>query len=90
MIAVNLSKRLGYNVSNYDEIMNCGKVLIKKTNILFKKEWFDFRLLMDIIKSDKKSTGKLTMVLINTRPILVDVTNIDEVKLVVDEIYESI
>ena len=90
MIAVNLSKRLGYGVSNYKEIINCGKTLIKKTNILFKREWFDFKLLMDIIKSDKKSTGKLTMVLINTRPILVDVTNIDEVKLVVDEIYESI
>lgn len=90
MIAVNLSKRLGYNVSNYDEIINCGKTLIKKTNIPFKKEWFDFKLLMDIVKSDKKSTGKLTMILINTRPILVDVTNIDEVKLVVDEIYESI
>ena len=90
MIAVNLSKRLGYDVPNYDEIINYGKILIKKTNILFKKEWFDFKTLMDIIKSDKKSTGKLTMVLINTRPILIDVTNIDKVNVVIDEIYESI
>lgn len=90
MIAVNLSKRLGYDVPNYNEIINYGKILIKKTNISFKKEWFDFKSLMDIIKSDKKSTGKLTMVLINTRPILIDVTNIDKVNVVIDEIYESI
>jgi len=90
MIAVTLSKKLGYLVPEYKQIMDHGNELIEKTNITFKKEWFNFSSLMEIIKSDKKSTGKLTMVLINTRPTLVDVDNIDQVNIVVNEIYESI
>lgn len=90
MIAVNLSQKLGYTVPNYDEIIQQGKQLIKKTNILFDKQWFDIKSLMNIVKSDKKSTGKLTMVLIDTRPILVDVNNLDELNNAINETYESI
>lgn len=90
MIAVTLSQKLGYSVPHYNKIIEHGKRLIQKTNIKFKTEWFDFVALMDIIKSDKKSTGKLTMVLINNRPILIDVNDIDQVCIVVNEIYESI
>jgi 3-dehydroquinate synthase len=90
MIAINLSKKLGYTVLNYNKIIEQGKQLIKKTNICFNKQWFDIQSLINIVKSDKKSTGKLTMVLIDTRPVLVDVNDLDELYNAINETYESI
>ena len=54
MIAVMISKELGYNVSNYDSIIEKGISLIKSNNLSFKQEWFDLDSLLEIIKSDKK------------------------------------
>ena len=90
MIAINLSKKIGYTVLNYNKIIEQGKQLIKKTNICFNKQWFDIQSLINIVKSDKKSTGKLTMVLIDTRPVLVDVNDLDELYNAINETYESI
>lgn len=90
MIAVMISKELGYNVSNYDSIIEKGKTLIKENKILFKQEWFNLDLLLEIIKSDKKSTGKLTMVLINDKPFLEDVENVSILKEVLKQVYEII
>jgi 3-dehydroquinate synthase len=90
MIAVMISKELGYNVSNYNSIIEKGSSLIKNNTLSFKQEWFDLNLLLEIIKSDKKSTGKLTMVLIDNKPFLEDVENVSILQKVLKQIYEVI
>lgn len=90
MIAVMISKELDYNVSNYDSIIEKGISLIKSNNLSFKQEWFNLDLLLEIIKSDKKSTGKLTMVLIDDKPFLENIENISILQKVLKQIYEVI
>ena len=90
MIAVMISKELGYNVSNYGSIIEKGLSLIKSNTLSFKQEWFDLNSLLEIIKSDKKSTGKLTMVLIDNKPFLEDVENVSILQKVLKQIYEVI
>jgi 3-dehydroquinate synthase len=90
MIAVTISKELGYNIPDYTLVMNKGIELIKESNIKFNKKWFDFNSLSKIIKNDKKSTGKLTMVLINNGPYLDNVEEICILDKILNIIYESI
>jgi 3-dehydroquinate synthase len=90
MIAITVSKQLGHNVDNYELSMEKGYQMLKNSNLIFEKEWFDLNKLLEIIKSDKKSTGKLTMVLINDKPILADVENVIILKNILNKIYESI
>jgi 3-dehydroquinate synthase len=90
MIAVMISKELGYDVSNYDYIIEKGISLIKSNNLSFKQEWLNLESLLEIIKSDKKSTGKLTMVLIDNKPFLEDIEDISILIKVLKQIYEVI
>jgi 3-dehydroquinate synthase len=90
MIAITISKQLGYNVDNYELTMEYGYQIIKNSNLKFKRKWFDINKLLEIIKSDKKSTGKLTMVLINDNPILADIEDIVILENILNQIYESI
>jgi hypothetical protein len=85
-----ISKELGYDVSNYDTIIEKGISLIKETKLQFKTEWFNLDSLLEIIKSDKKSIGKLTMVLINDKPFLEDIENVSILNKVLNQIYEVI
>jgi 3-dehydroquinate synthase len=90
MIAVRISKHIGFNVNNYDVILIKGASLLKMSEMKFRKEWFDFDLLLPMIKSDKKSTGQLTMVLIDNNPLLKDIENLDIIQPILTKIYESI
>lgn len=90
MVATTISKQLGYNVNDYELLMEKGYQMLKNSNLVFKKEWFDLNKLLEIIKSDKKSTGKLTMVLIDDKPILADIENIIILENILNKIYESI
>jgi 3-dehydroquinate synthetase len=90
MLAVKLSNNLGHKVDNYDCIIEKGIDLIRKTNINFDSKWFDFDSLMEIVKSDKKSTGKLTMVLIDDKPFLENVEDVSILRETLKQIYESI
>ena len=90
MIACSLSNRLGYTVSDFNVIMQKGTDILKESKITFKEEWFQFDNLIEIVKSDKKSTGKLTMVLINEKPFLHEVKEYDILSKTIKEIYESI
>jgi 3-dehydroquinate synthase len=90
MIAITVSKQLGYNVDDYELSIEKGYQMLKNSNLVFEKEWFDINKLLEIIKSDKKSTGKLTMVLINDKPILADVENIVILENILKQTYESI
>jgi len=81
---------LGYAVEDYDKIITLGVVLFRASDIKLQPEWFDFDTLIDITKSDKKSTGKLTMVLVDDKPFLEVVENFSIVKKTLKETYESI
>ena len=91
VIAVNISIELGYNVSDYDCILSNAKQLIQQSGIELKKEWFDTNTLLEITKSDKKSTGELVMVLINENgPFLEIIKNIHILNIILNNTYESI
>ena len=90
MIAVSVSERIGSEVNNYDTIMIKGASLLKRSGMEFRKEWFDFEKLLPIIKSDKKSTGQLTMVLVDNNPFLKDIDNLDIIQPILMKIYETI
>lgn len=90
MIAASISEYISSNVENYDTIMIKGFSLLKRSGMEFKKEWFDFNKLLAIIKSDKKSTGQLTMVLIDSNPFLKDIKDLDIIQPLLTKIYETI
>jgi 3-dehydroquinate synthetase len=76
--------------NSYDCIIEKGIDLIQKTNINFDPKWFDFDSLMETVKSDKKSTGKLTMVLVDNKPFLADVEEVIILEEILKHTYESI
>lgn len=90
MIAVRLADKLGYKVDNYEQIIQTGVNLVRKTNLILNLEWFNLSNLMLIVKSDKKSTGKLTMVLIDTKPFLLDIEEVSILDEILKQTYESI
>jgi len=91
VIAVNISRELGYEVADYDQIISTAKQLIRQSGIELKQEWFDTDTLVEITKSDKKSTGELVMVLINENgPFLEIIKNIHILNIILNNTYESI
>jgi 3-dehydroquinate synthase len=90
MIAIVLSKELGYSVNNLEKVLKDGLELVRSSKIEFKKQWFDFNHLFDIIKSDKKNTGKMTMVLMNNKPFLRDIEEYGILCTILRKIYEII
>jgi 3-dehydroquinate synthase len=90
MIATSIAYLSGYNVENFDQIINKGIELFRASNIVIESEWFDFDTLLEITKSDKKSTGKLTMVLVDNKPFLENIENMSIVKEALKSTYESI
>ena len=55
MVATRLASKLGYQVNNYDAILDKGISLIKDSKLVLKSEWFDLNKLLPIIKSGLKS-----------------------------------
>lgn len=90
MIATRIAKKIGYEVQDYDVILTKGIDLIHSSKLHLQPEWFDLNGLLQIVKSDKKSTGQLTMVLVSDKPNLVIVENLSIVEEALKETYESI
>ena len=90
MIATRIAKKLQYDIQDYSTIIAKGIYLIHKSKLELQREWFNINSLLEIVKSDKKSTGQLTMVLVNHKPFLQDIENSDIIKEVLKEVYESI
>lgn len=90
MIASRIAFKLGYKVPNYNQLLKKGIELIHRVNIKLEQSWFDLESLLEIVKSDKKSTGKLTMVLSTDHNFLQDIEDIETVKQALQETYESI
>jgi len=90
MIASRVATKLQYEVPNYDLLIQKGVELIHRAGIKLEQSWFDLENLLEIVKSDKKSTGKLTMALSTDRNFLQDVEDAQIIKQVLQETYESI
>jgi 3-dehydroquinate synthase len=90
VIATRIARKLGYAVEDHDKIITLGVALFRASGVKLDPEWFDFDELIEITKSDKKSTGKLTMVLVDREPFLEVVENFSIVKEALKETYESI
>lgn len=90
IIASRIAFKLEYEVPNYNQLLEKGIELINKANIKLEQSWFDLESLLEIVKSDKKSTGKLTMVLSTDHNFLQDIEDIKIIKQALQETYESI
>ena len=90
MIATRIAQKAGYVVPDYATTIAKGIYLIHKSKLQFQPEWFNLEALLDIVKSDKKSTGQLTMVLVDHKTFLENVENIRIVEEALKEAYESI
>jgi 3-dehydroquinate synthase len=90
MIAIQVSEALGKRVTDIDNAMSTGARLINQSGLKLKREWFDLDLLLPAIRSDKKSTGNMTMVLIDGNPILTDIQDPDMIRPILRQVYESI
>ena len=91
LIATNISVDLGYEVNDYDTILNTAISLLRDSKIKLEKEWFDSEVLLDIIKSDKKNIGNLVMVLVKeNQPRLEIIENTTIIYNILNNTYESI
>ena len=90
MIASRVAIKLQYEVPNYDILLQKGVELIHRAGIKLEQSWFTLENLLEIVKSDKKSTGKLTMALSTDRNFLQNVEDVGIIKQVLQETYESI
>lgn len=66
-----LSKRIGFEVPNFDLIIKYAKELL--VGITLKEEWFSFDRILEAAKQDKKNTGKIVDVLISDSPKLIPI-----------------
>jgi len=90
MIAVDISNKLGYTVPDYEHIISTGRDLIQQSEVdCIDREWFNYDNLMAAVKLDKKSTGNLTMVLIDSHPIITEIRDVSLVADVIQKYYES-
>jgi 3-dehydroquinate synthase len=90
IIAINVSIKLGFTVPDYNDIIAVGKALIQQSGIgNIDKEWLNSDRLMAAVKLDKKSTGNLTMALINEHPIITEIQDTNLVIDVIQNYYES-
>jgi 3-dehydroquinate synthase len=90
MIASRIASKLEHKVPNYNQLLKKGIELINIANIKLEQSWFDLESLLEIVKSDKKSTGKLTMALSTDHNFLQDIEDIKTVKQALQETYETI
>jgi 3-dehydroquinate synthase len=91
LIALKISQYLfQYDKSNFETAQDIVKKLLSHT-VEVQKEWFDFDILMECVKSDKKNDGNLNMVLIkDDKPILQRIEDYSIINQALEEIYEAI
>lgn len=90
MIATRVAKELGYHIPDYYIILAKGINLIRESKLRLKFEWFNLENLLEAVKSDKKNTGHLTMVLVDDKPFLENIENLSIINKAIRETYESI
>jgi len=90
MIALRISKKLGYTIEKYDSYLFDGKDILDTLKLKLNPDWFDFDKLLAIIKSDKKNTGVINMILINDGPVIQSINDLKILEESLKETYESI
>ena len=91
LIATNIALELGYEVNDYDFILDTAILLLRDSEINLEKKWFNSETILDIVKSDKKSNGNLVMVLVKeNQPRLEIIENITIIYNILNNTYESI
>jgi 3-dehydroquinate synthase len=89
LIATKVALKLNYQISSSSFIFEKGISLIQNSKITLQKEWFNTEALLTAAKSDKKSTGKLTMVLVDNKPFLENIEDVTILDNIFKEVYES-
>lgn len=90
LIALQISKNLDYKVNNLPYITKISKKLINDSQLQIEYKWLNFDTLIHIIKSDKKYTNVLNMVLINDKPIIKAIDNDELLKKSLNEVIKII
>lgn len=91
MIAIEIGNQVKNNKC-YDAIIQTGNNLLSRSiDFKLEEKWFDFDKLLPIIKSDKKNTHCINMVLmVDNNPKLYEIHDIEMLKTATKKIYESI
>lgn len=91
LIALSISKNiLNYNNNDYAIALDLATNILKNT-VNIEKDWFDYENLIECVKSDKKNTGCINMVLIkNEKPIVQKIEDYSIIDKALKEVYESI
>jgi 3-dehydroquinate synthase len=79
VVSCNIADRMGYSVSNIDLIYAYAKEMLK--DVKLNVEWFSLSSILEAVKLDKKNTGNIIDVLMDTYPILTSLDNLS----IVDE-----
>jgi 3-dehydroquinate synthase len=91
MIAMEVSRNLDCVNEKHDMIMEQGKDLISRSKIALHKDWFNLQELLPLVLADKKSTGKLTMVLMKeAKPFISEIADYGAVSAAIEKVYASI
>ena len=91
LIALKISVDLfDYNKEDFALALNLAKNILKNT-INIEKNWFDYDSLMECVKSDKKNTGCLNMVLLkNNNPVIQKIDDYSIIKEALENVYEAL
>ena len=91
LVALQISIDLfDYDKNKFDIALNLAKKILKNT-VEIKKEWFDYDALMECVKSDKKNTGCVNMVLLKDgNPIIQKIEDHSIINRALEKVYEAI
>ena len=91
LIALKISVDLfDYNKEDFALALNLAKNILKNT-INIEENWFDYDSLMECVKSDKKNTGCLNMVLLkNNNPVIQKIDDYSIIKEALVNVYEAL
>jgi len=91
LIALKVSElQYGYNYKDYSATLNIVKKLLENTKSV-KKKWFNYESLMECVKSDKKNTGCVNMVLIkDNNPVIQKIDDYSIIKEALENVYEAL
>ena len=79
-----------YNKEDFALALNLAKNILKNT-INIEENWFDYDSLMECVKSDKKNTGCLNMVLLkDNNPVIQKIDDYSIIKEALVNVYEAL
>ena len=91
LVALRVSElSYSYNYKDYSATSNIVKKLLENT-VSVDKEWFNYESLMECVKSDKKNTGCVNMVLIkDNNPVIQKIEDYSIISTALENVYETI